>query len=182
MHFFRTFPDKTYTVEDKNLCTIHRNIVVKLPYLRAVWAGQGSILRFVILMEFFLGPWLDVCQFVEISNQMESNGEVTSIERIFLYNATLYKFFCKMFTTSPVGSIWLEMSINWHTTSQGPKKKSIQITKRRIDPCPAHTARNKGSFTTMVLWIVQRHLSWTVYNLNCLHITLKEHYNPNGLL
>ena len=59
-----------------------------------------------------------------------------------------------MFATSPVGSIWLEMSINWHTTSQGPKKKSIQITKRRIDPCPAHTARNKGSFTTMVLWTV----------------------------
>ena len=57
-----------------------------------------------------------------------------------------------MFATSPVGSIWLEMSINWPTTSQGPKKKSIQITKRRIDPCPAHTARNKGSFTTMVLW------------------------------
>ena len=117
------------TVELKNLCAVHRTIVVKLPLLRAVWAGQGSILRFVILMEFFLGPWLDVCQFVEISNQMESNGEVTSIERIFLYNATLYKFFCKMFTTSPVGSIWLEMSINWHTTSQGPKKKFYQNYK-----------------------------------------------------
>ena len=47
------------------------------------------------------------------------------------------------------------MSINWpNTTSQGPKKKSIQFTKRRIDPCPAHTACNKGSFTTMVLWTV----------------------------
>ena len=59
-----------------------------------------------------------------------------------------------MFATSPVGSIWLEMSINWYTTSQGPKKKCIKITKRRIDPCPAHTARNTGSFTTMVLWTV----------------------------
>ena len=67
-----------------------------------------------------------------------------------------------MFATSPVGSIWLEMSINWPTTSQGPKKKSIQITKRKIDPCPSHTARNKGSFTTMVLWIVQRFSSLTV--------------------
>ena len=47
--------------------------------------------------------------------------------------------------------------------SQGPKKKSIQITKGRIDPCPAHTARNKGSFTTMVLWIAQRFLSSTVF-------------------
>ena len=118
----------SYSCGQKGL-TVHRTIVVKLPLLRAVWAGQGSILRFVILMEFFLGPWLDVCQFVEISNQMESNGEVTSIERIFLYNATLYKFFCKMFTTSPVGSIWLEMSINWHTTSQGPKKKFYQNYK-----------------------------------------------------
>ena len=37
----------------------------------------------MILVDFFLGPWLDVCQFVEISYQMESNGEVTIIERIF---------------------------------------------------------------------------------------------------
>ena len=53
--------------------------------------------------------------------------------------------------------------INWPTTSLGPKKKSIQITKRRIDPCPAHTARSKGSFTSMVLWITQGLLSSTVY-------------------
>ena len=25
--------------------------------------------------------------------------------------------------TSPVNSIWLEIFINWHTKSQGPKKK-----------------------------------------------------------
>ena len=72
-----------------------------------------------------------------------------------------------MFTTSPVGSIWLEMSINWHTTSQGTKKISIKLTKQIIDPCLAHTARNKGSFTTMVLWIVQRFLSSTVYYYKC---------------
>ena len=53
------------------------------------------------------------------------------------------------------------VSANWHTISQGPKK-SIQISKGRIDPCPAHTACNKGSFTAMVLWIVQRLLSSTV--------------------
>ena len=47
-----------------------------------VCVGQGSILRFVILIDFFLGPGLNVCQFVEISDQMVSNGEVTSIERI----------------------------------------------------------------------------------------------------
>ena len=42
-----------------------------------------------------------------------------------------------MFDTSPVVSIWLEMSINWHTKSQGPKKqdwKSVhfQICDREI--------------------------------------------------
>ena len=67
-----------------------------------------------------------------------------------------------MFATLPVGAIWLESSINWHTTSQAPKKKSIKIAKRRIDSCPAHTARNKGSFNTIVLWIAQGFLSSTV--------------------
>ena len=75
----------------------------------------------------------------------------------------MYKKILSMLVTSPFDSIWLEISTNWHTSSQGPKKKCIKITKRRIDPCPAHTARNKGSFTTMVLWTAQRFLSSTVY-------------------
>ena len=133
---------------------IHRTIVVKLPLLRAVWAGQGSILRFVIWIDFFLGPWLVVCQFVEIFNQMESNGDVTSIERFFLYNATLYKFFCKMFATSPVGFIWLEMSINWHTKSQGPKTKCFYFSRVRIHSSPVDPTRNIGSFTSMAIWTV----------------------------
>ena len=41
-----------------------------------------------------------VCQFIEISNQMEPTGEVLNIERFFLY-----KFFCSTFDTSPVDSI-----------------------------------------------------------------------------
>ena len=82
----------------------------------------------------------------------------------FFYLIPYYiKRFFSTLKTSPFDSIWLEISTNWHTTSQGPKKKSIKITKGRIDPCPAHTARNKGSFTTMVLWIAQRFLSSTVY-------------------
>ena len=32
-----------------------------------------------------------MCQFVEISNQMESNGEVSNLEQNFLYNTILYK-------------------------------------------------------------------------------------------
>ena len=41
-----------------------------------MWAGYGWILPLVKWVNFFLGPWLLVCQFVEISNQMELNGEV----------------------------------------------------------------------------------------------------------
>ena len=67
------------TVELKNPCAIHRTIVVKLPLLRAVRAGQESILRFAILIDFFLGPWLVVCQFIDISNQIEPTGEVANI-------------------------------------------------------------------------------------------------------
>ena len=73
---------------------------------------------------------------------METTGEVSNIERIFLYNRALNKFFGKMFSTSLVGSIWLEMSMNWHTKSQGPKTKCVNFSKGRIDPYLAHTARN----------------------------------------
>ena len=57
---------------------------------------------------------------------------------------------------------WNFLQIGTHR-AKDLRKKSIKITKRRIDPCPAHTARNKGSFTTMVLWTAQRFLSSTVY-------------------
>ena len=58
------------TVKDKNLCTIHRTIVVKLPLLRAVWAGQRSIICFVILIEFFLRS---LARSVPIYRHFESN-------------------------------------------------------------------------------------------------------------
>ena len=45
----------------------------------AVYAGQGLILPLEKLMHFFLGPWLLVCQFIDISNQMEPTGEVANI-------------------------------------------------------------------------------------------------------
>ena len=56
------------------------------------------------------------------------------------------------------------MSINWHTKSQGPKKKCAHFSRGsgRINSCPAGTARNQGSFTSMALWSVQSFLSSTV--------------------
>ena len=169
----------TYTVGEKKDSTLHRAYGVKLPLLRAVWAGQGLILPLEKLLHFFLGPWLLVCQFIDISNQMETTGEVSNIKRIFLCNRPLYKFFCSTLDTSPVDSIWLEMAINWHTKSQGPKKKCAHFSWGRIHSCPAGTARNQGSFTSMALWSVQSFLSSTVFahliisflRLNPEHVT-----------
>ena len=67
-----------------------------------------------------------------------------------------------MIDTSPVVSIWLKMSTKWHTKSQGPKKKCIHFSRGRINPWPAHTARNKGSFTPYALWSVKSLNSPTV--------------------
>ena len=113
---------QAHTVMDIKDWTLHRAIEVKVPWLRAVPARQEWILPLKKLVHFFLGPWLLVCQFIDISNQMETTGELSNIERIFLYNGPLYKFFCSTFDTSPVDSIWLEMSVNWHNKSQGPNK------------------------------------------------------------
>ena len=73
---------------------------------------------------------------------MEANGEVLNLEKKFLYNSVLNKFFHQKFVTSPFTSIWLEISINWYTKSQGPKKKCTYFTKGTIHSCPADTARN----------------------------------------
>ena len=54
------------------------------------WAGQGLILPLEKWVHFFLGPWLLVCQFIEISNQMEPTGELSNVEQKYLYNALLY--------------------------------------------------------------------------------------------
>ena len=73
---------------------------------------------------------------------MEPTGEVSDVEQKYLYNALLYKKNLSMFNTSPVGSIWLEISINWHTKSQGPKKKCAHFTRERIYSCTVDTALN----------------------------------------
>ena len=116
--------------------TLHRAIEVKVPWLRAVPARQEWILPLKKLVHFFLGPWLLVCQFIDIFNQKETTGELSNIERIFLYNGPLYKFFCSTFDTSPVDSIWLEMSINWHTKSQGPNKNVLIFLGGGFTPVP----------------------------------------------
>ena len=81
------------------------SMVQNYPNYRRCGVGQGQILPLEKWIHFFLGPWLLVCQFIEISNQMELTGEVSNFERIFLYNRALYKFFCSKFETSPVSSI-----------------------------------------------------------------------------
>ena len=97
-----------YSCGNKGL-TVHRTIVVKLPLLRAMWAGQGSILRFVIWIDFFLGPWLVEGQFVDISNQIEPTGEVANILQKNLYNASLNK---KVSIDACYFAIWLHLIRN----------------------------------------------------------------------
>ena len=46
-----------------------------------MWAGQGLILPLEKRVHLFLGPWLLVCQFIEVSDQMELNSEVSNIEQ-----------------------------------------------------------------------------------------------------
>ena len=106
---------------------------------------------------------------------METTGEVSNIKRIFLCNRPLYNFFCSTLDTSPVDSIWLEMAINWHTKSQGPKKKCAHFSWGRIHSCPAGTACNQGSFTSMALLSVQSFLSSTVCTIKtCNAVTERE--------
>ena len=66
------------------------------------------------------------------------------------YNRILNKFLFSKFPTSPFNSIWLEISIDFHTKSQGPMNKCSHFTKGRIHPCSAHTACNWGSFTPKI--------------------------------
>ena len=79
------------------------------------------------------------------------------------YNRVLNKFLFSKFATSPFNSIWLKISMNWHTKSQGPKKKCAHFTRERIHSCSVDTARNKGSFTSIALWSVQSFFSPTVH-------------------
>ena len=44
---------------------------VELPLLQAVQAGRGLVLSLVKWIHFFSCPWLEFCQFTDISNQIE---------------------------------------------------------------------------------------------------------------
>ena len=59
--------------------------------MRAVSARQEWILTFVKWVLFFLGPWLLVYQFIDISNQIEANGHVLNFGKNNLCNSLSYK-------------------------------------------------------------------------------------------
>ena len=56
-------------------------------------------------------------------------------EKIYLICYYTKKFFSQ-FETSPFTSIWLEISINWYTKSQGPKKNVPILQKGGFIPVP----------------------------------------------
>ena len=117
------------TLLDIKDCTIHRAIEVKLPLLWAVSTEQEWILSLIKWVHFFLGPWLLVCQFINIFNQMELTGEVLN------FGHYTKKFFQSLILHQK-SPIWLEISRNWHTKSQGPKKNIPILQERGFTPVP----------------------------------------------
>ena len=72
-----------------------------------------------------------------------------------LYNSLLYKKFFSKFETWPFTSIRLEMSINWHTKSQGPKKNVPILKEGGFTP---------GPLTLLVIRVVLLHMLYGVLN------------------
>ena len=78
----------------------------------------------------------------------------------------LYKFFCSKFESSPFCSIWLEISINWHTKSQGPKKKwKYPPTLLVIRIVLLHTQRFALSFNSPTVYCIYFLGSWNQLRL-----------------
>ena len=77
----------TYTLLDRKDCT-NRDLWSKTTLITDIGSegGAGENPPLEKRIHFLLGPWLLVCQFIEISNQMKLNGEVSNIEQKNLYN------------------------------------------------------------------------------------------------
>ena len=71
--------DVLHTFELKNLFYGPWDHSSKTTLITSSVSGTGVNPPFCNLDRFFLGPWLEVCQFLEIFNQMESNGEVSNV-------------------------------------------------------------------------------------------------------
>ena len=73
------------------------NLEVPLCPLSLVTGGvgfPGVDLPLIKQIHFYLGPWLLVCQFIEISNETELNGEVSNtIEYCFFVHLALQKVY-----------------------------------------------------------------------------------------
>ena len=67
---------------------------------------------------------------VPIYRNFQSNGAKWQSLKLWTKNYTIPYFFSK-FETSPFSSIWLEILINLHTKSQGPKEKCTRFTRGR---------------------------------------------------
>ena len=83
-------------------------------------ARQEWILPFVKWVLFFLGPWLLVYQFIDISNQIEANGHVSNFGKNNLCNSLSYKKI--VFEVWDV-AIYLHLIGNFCKLAQGPKKQ-----------------------------------------------------------
>ena len=78
------------------------------------------------------------------------------------------------FQTSPFSSIWLEISINWHTNSQGPKKNCVRFSRGRIYLIP-HTPPVIKAVLLHRWCVIHKKINWNIWvstisgQLNLIH-------------
>ena len=99
-----------------------------------------------------------------------------TLEKTIYVIAYLIKKLFSMFEMWPFTSIWLEISINWYTKSQGPKNKCINFTKGGFTPAPL-TLLGIRVVLLQKQAIEQRFSSLTVYSsgifdMFTLHLTI----------
>ena len=94
---------------------------------------------YLLLLGFFLVKCITKSCWKIFKSEWILHGWKQSITDFVSLNESLLEFF--YYTISSFSnSIWLEISIKWHTMNQGPTKKCIHFTSGRNFPCPAHKA------------------------------------------
>ena len=117
-----------HTVRKKKDWT-KRNIWSKTTLIASGVSGTGVNPPFCKMGIFFL--W-SLALSVPIRRNFQSNRVKwqSTLSKKCLFNTYYINIFLSKFETSPFTSIWLEISTNWYTKSQGPNKKIYPFYKR----------------------------------------------------
>ena len=88
---------------------------------------------YIIIIIVSWSVWRSLALSVPIYRNFQSNGALN--KKNYKYTL-LYKNISK-FENSPFSSIWLKISINWHTKRQGPKKNEPVLQRGGSSPAPS---------------------------------------------